>query len=323
MGESGAKGDKSTAIQPPAGRFSLNRIRGRLHSTVRGATSGFTLIEVLVVVAIIALLVAILLPSLRRAREQAKTAICTTQIRQLMAAALMYTAEFKGRLPGTGINDVPLAQHYRNGTRKDWLTWFGTWTTMIDYRLTDPEDIAAWANAPRGGRLWRYYRDPKILLCPSAEKSNGKFSYSTPENVSMAMRDPTGVRGGLPPLMDQVAHPSAAIQFLDEDETHSLNTVSLDDGFGEPDRFGERHLGKAAVAFFDGHAAAYFFPYGPAGHYRETRSANPFEAWMIQVAPFNSRYTPAPWRWNGQYATWPKFKKGNNYPGCGRVVGCE
>lgn len=283
----------------------------------------FTLIEVLVVVAIIALLVAILLPSLHRAREQGKTTVCSTQIRQLMAAALMYTNEHRGRLPGTGINDAPLAHHYYNGTRTDYLTWFGTWTVMIDERLTDPQHIAAWRNAPRGGRLWRYYRDEKLLRCPSVRKSNGKLSYSTPENVSMAMPDPSGERGGLPPMMDKVAHPSAAIQFVDEDETHSLNTISLDDGFGEPDRFGERHLGRATAAFFDGHAEAHYFPYGPDGHYRRTKSPNPFEAWMIQIAPFNSRYTPAPWRWNGQYSTWPKFKRGNNYPGCNHAVVCE
>jgi len=120
---------------------------------------GFTLIEVLVVVAIIALLVAILLPSLNRAREQGKTAVCSTQIRQLMAAALMYTHDYAGRLPGTGINDAPFESQYYNGTRKDYLTWFGTWTTMIDHTLTDAVDIAAWKNAPKGGRLWRYYRD--------------------------------------------------------------------------------------------------------------------------------------------------------------------
>ncbi len=315
-------------------RTSLSRRRTRrLGLRISGADSrcgpaarrlrGFTLIEVLVVVAIIALLVAILLPSLNRAREQGKTAVCSTQIRQLMAAALMYTHDYAGRLPGTGINDAPFESQYYNGTRKDYLTWFGTWTTMIDHTLTDAVDIAAWKNAPKGGRLWRYYRDEKLLVCPSIKNSNGKLSYSTPENVSMAMEDPTGQRGGLPPLMDKVAHPSAAIQFIDEDEEHSLNTISLDDGFGSPDRFGERHLGRATAAFFDGHAEAQYYPYGPDGHYQRTKSPHPFEAWMIQVAPFNSRYTPLPWRWNGQYATWPKFKRHNNYPGCGMSVPCE
>ena len=54
----------------------------------------FTLIEILVVVAIIALLISILLPSLQRAREQAKVAMCLSNLRSLGVAANSYlTAE--------------------------------------------------------------------------------------------------------------------------------------------------------------------------------------------------------------------------------------
>ncbi len=60
----------------------------------------FTLIEVLVVVAIIALLVAILLPSLARAREQARSTQCLTQLKQMGNAMVMYTGDNKSSLPG-------------------------------------------------------------------------------------------------------------------------------------------------------------------------------------------------------------------------------
>jgi hypothetical protein len=33
---------------------------------------------------------------------------------------------------------------------------------------------------------------------------------------------------------------------------------------------------------------------------------------MIQVAPFNSYETPRPWKWKGDYKTWPKFRKDSN-----------
>jgi prepilin-type N-terminal cleavage/methylation domain-containing protein/prepilin-type processing-associated H-X9-DG protein len=275
---------------------------------------GFTLIEVLVVVSIIALLISILLPSLRAAREQTRLVVCETQLRELMHSSLIYATYYKGRLPGTGINDAGFAGQYDAGTRKDWLSWFGTWTVMIDMNARSTSK--AWANAPQGGRLFKFYKKSDLLKCPSAELYNGKLSYSTPENVSMAMKDSTGQRGGLPPVIDAVKHPAFAIQFLDEDEQNSISTMSLDDGYGEPDWFADRHRGKATVAFFDGHCDSHYFPRGPKSRYAPNRSLKPFQAWMIQIAPFNSRYTPKPWNWDGDMKKWPKFKPPSqvNYP---------
>src|SRR4051812_30994322 len=66
--------------------------------------SGFTLIELLVVVAIIALLIAILLPSLNKAREQAKRTVCGTNLKGQGAAAAIYSAQFNDYLPVGGPN---------------------------------------------------------------------------------------------------------------------------------------------------------------------------------------------------------------------------
>ena len=60
---------------------------------------GFTLIELLVVIAIIAILAAILFPVFAKAREKARQTKCTSNVRQIMLATLMYAQENDEKLP--------------------------------------------------------------------------------------------------------------------------------------------------------------------------------------------------------------------------------
>ena len=57
---------------------------------------GFTLIELLVVIAVIAVLVSMLLPALQGAREQAKRAICKSNLRQQGLAVEFYVGDHNG-----------------------------------------------------------------------------------------------------------------------------------------------------------------------------------------------------------------------------------
>ncbi len=61
----------------------------------------FTLVELLVVVSIIALLISILLPSLQRARDQAKQVKCLAHQSGLAKAAISYTTEENDWIPGS------------------------------------------------------------------------------------------------------------------------------------------------------------------------------------------------------------------------------
>lgn len=63
-----------------------------METTGTSPRRAFTLIEVLVVVAIIALLAAILLPSLQRARDQAKIGVCKASLQQIGRTGAIYQA---------------------------------------------------------------------------------------------------------------------------------------------------------------------------------------------------------------------------------------
>ena len=66
-----------------------------------GKQKGFTLIELLVVISIIALLLSILMPSLQKAREQARQIVCGNNVKQIALSEILYSQSNDDYLPPT------------------------------------------------------------------------------------------------------------------------------------------------------------------------------------------------------------------------------
>ena len=93
--------------------------------------SGFTLIELLIVSAIIAILLSLLLPSLVKAKEKAKMAICQSNQSQIARSILSYSNTYDMDVPVGGPTHARYAQviwgkaAYNNQARSDGDGWLG------------------------------------------------------------------------------------------------------------------------------------------------------------------------------------------------------
>lgn len=110
---------------------------------------GFTLVELLVVIGIIAVLIGMLLPSLTRARAQAMSVQCKSNMRTVGTALLMYCNENKGWLFPVGdvTYDAQGKPHaktfgYDGPTTPDNHPW-----TYVVFGRTDPPQMLCPADA--------------------------------------------------------------------------------------------------------------------------------------------------------------------------------
>lgn len=109
------------------------------------SAGGFTLVELLVVVSVIATLMGILVPSLNKAREQAKRVVCSSNIRQLHTANTGFALEHGGHY-------VCAAENFRT---ENLHRWHGE------------RDHLNEAFEPERGPLASYLADGEVARCPA------------------------------------------------------------------------------------------------------------------------------------------------------------
>jgi prepilin-type N-terminal cleavage/methylation domain-containing protein/prepilin-type processing-associated H-X9-DG protein len=120
-------------------------------------TRGFTLVELLVVIGIIAVLISILLPSLNKAREAAKRALCLSNLHQIGLGFQIYANANHGQVP-LGCYGVTY--------QETWVSWFA-WSAPLKPHLYNLGYLFATGACP----------NPKVFYCPSDNASPYGANY--------------------------------------------------------------------------------------------------------------------------------------------------
>jgi prepilin-type N-terminal cleavage/methylation domain-containing protein/prepilin-type processing-associated H-X9-DG protein len=202
---------------------------------------GFTLIELLVVVAIIALLIAILLPSLGRARDNAKLASCGARLKQWGTAINMYAQQWDGFICNKSPNPDN-ATWVSVGSSNGWYTTelgsafnAGTSTSLnsnnMKRRFFCP--AATVATEINYQMLIPLFGD-RIRSVSSAASHGGMFKTTEIKNHADTLL-----------MTDSDVNAGASVSTIDSELMTSNKNAQL--------AMQNRHRGKGNIVFVDGH----------------------------------------------------------------------
>ena len=200
----------------------------------RNSQNGFTLIELLVVIAIISMLLAIIMPSLKAAKRAGQAIVCTSNLRSMSLAWILYTDDNLGVVPG--------------GNPKKESGWVRKPTSS-----KQSDRIEGISN----GVLFPYTQNPKLYHC----LGDRRFSREHHNYLSYAVPDCMGQNGtGKIQIMEQISIPSAKYIFLEQSDPRwypfrpwSLKWENNADQ-GWVDGLAVWHNNASTFAFADGHA---------------------------------------------------------------------
>jgi prepilin-type processing-associated H-X9-DG protein/prepilin-type N-terminal cleavage/methylation domain-containing protein len=176
----------------------------------------FGLVELLIVMSIIALLIALLLPTVRNARQEAMGLKCLSQMRQLAAAASMYSYENRGWLASSDTVGPLYPQNFTDQTGAKIFPVVDATHTWVGWVDGGPSAVAL-----QNGTLWKYLRTAQVYKCPADFNEYRNRSYSM--NAYLCSGTPTGVASYFNvQKVSQIRNASEAIAFAEE----SASTVA-------------------------------------------------------------------------------------------------
>lgn len=218
---------------------------------------GFTLVELLVVIAIIALLLAVIIPVLGTAREQGRSVVCQTNMKELGLSWLMYAQNNNNN------NQLCGAFTYNDNYNKWGHIWDWVWAPWrADYNTAVPINgkctIAQRKEGIKRGALYKYNFNYDLYRCPT-DLTGHLVSYSVPDCLGGMEVEWNGAlaKWNVLTKLIQIKEPAKKYVFLEENDTRTYNTDSWEidlSGVSWKDPIVVWHRGTSNLAFADGHS---------------------------------------------------------------------